>query len=273
MVILLLILAAFIFIETPLGQNWLAKQITKKFSRELKTKISIRHVSFSLLNKLNIEDFLLEDQQHDTLLYAGNLQVRITDWFIFKDTAELKYVGLENSLIKLNRNDTSWNYQFLVNYFTPTSKTPKKQSGIEFNLKKLGLKNVVLIEKDAWQGQDMTATIGSLQMDANEISVDKKNIDINSLYLVQPLLRLYSYTGKGNPGQKKDTVVTDSPSVIDSLLEWNQAGWTMNITSLKIDNGSFKTIKQDNKPALSYFDSKDIEFTAIDAQLTYGGNR
>jgi hypothetical protein len=267
LVVLLLIVAAFIFIETPLGQNWLAKQITKKFSRELNTKISIRHVSFSLLNKLNMEGFLLEDQQHDTLLYAGNLQVRISDWFIFKDTAELKYVGLENSVIKLNRRDTSWNYQFLINYFTPTSKTSKKQSGIAFNLKKLGLKNVVLIEKDAWQGQDMTAAIGSLQMDANEISLDKKNIDINSLYLVQPLLSLYAYPGKGNPVQKKDAIVVDPPTVIDSLLEWNRAGWTMNITSFKIDNGVFKTIKQNNGPALSYFDPKDIEFTAINAQF------
>lgn len=84
LVILLLILAAFIFIETPFGQNWIAKQITKKFSKELKTKISFSHVSFSLLNNLNLEGFLLQDQHNDTLLYAGVLQVRVTDWFIFK---------------------------------------------------------------------------------------------------------------------------------------------------------------------------------------------
>ena len=162
LVILLLILTAFIFIETPAGQNWLAKRITKKFSRELKTKISFKHISFSLFNKLNLEDFLLEDQHRDTLLFAGNLQVRITDWFFFKDTTALKYVGLENGIVNLKRTDSIWNYQFIADYFTPSSSassTPSKKSGITFNLKKLRLKGVVFKQKYEWSGQDMTAAL------------------------------------------------------------------------------------------------------------------
>jgi TamB, inner membrane protein subunit of TAM complex len=210
---------------------------------------------------------MMEDQQHDTLIFAGNLQVRITDWFFFKEKAELKYIGLENGLIKLQKTDTLWNYQFLVNYFTPTSKTPKKNASIEFNLKKLGLKNVVFIEKDAWQGQDIKAAVGSLDMDANEISQSKKNIDITSLNVTQPLFTIYTYPGKRTSGQKKDTVVVNPPTPVDSLLEWNAAGWTMNIRSIKIDNGSFKNIKQSDRRILSYFDPNDIEFTTINGQF------
>src|SRR4029078_6554549 len=139
LVILLLIVAAFIFIETPAGQNWLAKKITKKFSKELNTQISFKHISFSLFNKLNLEDFLLEDQHRDTLLFAGNLQVRITDWFFLKDTVELKYICLQNAVVSLKRNDSVWDYQFIADYFTPSSSTssaPSKKSGISFNLKK-----------------------------------------------------------------------------------------------------------------------------------------
>jgi len=110
LVIVLLILAAFVFIETPAGQNWVGRQFTKKFSRELNTKIEFKRVSFSLLDKLNLEGFLMEDQFHDTLLYAGNLQVRITDWFIFKSNAEIKYAQLNNAVIHLNKRDTLWNY-------------------------------------------------------------------------------------------------------------------------------------------------------------------
>jgi hypothetical protein len=264
---MLLILAAFIFIETPGGQNWLAKQFTKKFSRELKTKISLKHVRFSFFNKMNIEEFMMEDKLHDTLLYAGNLQVRITDWFFFKSKAELKYVGLENAVIKLQKTDTLWNYQFLVNYFTPTSKTPKKKAGIEFDLKKLSLKNVVLTQKDPSRGQDMVVAVGTLDMDANEISVTKKNIDITSLNLTQPLFSLYTYPAKGQSAQKKDTIVVKPPAAIDTLLEWNRAGWTMNIGSVKIDKGVFKNMKQSDKPTLSSFDSRDMEFTAINGQF------
>jgi hypothetical protein len=267
LVIFLLILAAFIFIETPAGQNWLARQFTKKFSRELNTKIDFQRVSFSLLNKLNLEGFLMEDQFHDTLVYAGNLQVRITDWFIFKSKAELKYIQLDNAAIHLNKVDTLWNYQFLINYFTPTSKTPQKKAGIEFNLKKVGLKNVVFTQKDPSRGEDIMAAIGSMEMDANDISISKKNIDITSLNLTQPLFSLYNYPRKGTSGQKKDTIVTHPPTLVDSLLQWNRAGWTMNVTSIKIDNGAFKNIKQSNSSTSSYFDPKDIEFTAIKGQF------
>jgi translocation-and-assembly-module (TAM) inner membrane subunit TamB-like protein len=270
LVILLLIVAAFIFIETPAGQNWLAKKITQKLSRELKTKISFQHISFSLFNKLNLEGFLLEDQHRDTLLSAGNLQVRITDWFFLKDTVELKYVGLENAVANLKRTDSVWNYQFIVDYFTPSSplsSRPSKKSGITFNLKKLSLKNVVLFQKDEWMGQDMTAAVGDMQMDAKEISVDKKNLEIVSLNLVQPLFSIYNYPAKRNPTQKKDTVQLDPSNAIDSFLKWNPDGWKMNIASLQINNGSFKNGKQGITSEPGYFDPKNIDLTNINGKF------
>jgi len=209
----------------------------------------------------------MEDQFHDTLIYAGNLQVQITDWFFLKNKADLKYVGIENGVIRLQRTDTLWNYQFLINYFTPTSKTPGKKSGIEFDLKKLSLKNVIVTEKDGWNGQDLTAAVGDLELDANEISLSKKNINIKSLNFTRPLFTLYTYQGKKIPLQKKDTIVIKAPEMADSLLQWNRAGWTMNIASIKIDNGIFKNIRQNNKPSLSYFDPNDMEFTAINGQF------
>ena len=269
LVIFLLLLAVFIFIETPAGQNWLAKKVTKKFSRELKTKISFRHISFSLFNKLNLEDFLLEDQQRDTLLFAGNLQVRITDWFFFKDTVDLKYIGLENAIANLKRTDSVWNYQFIADYFAPSSSSASssKKSGIAFNLKKLNLKNVVFVQKDEWLGQDMTAAIREMQMDANEISVGKKNVDIASLNLVQPLFSISNYPAKRNSVHKKDTVTLNSSAEIDSLLKWNPDGWKINIASLEINNGSFKNGKQGGKSEPDYFDPQNIDFANINGQF------
>ncbi|HET9826688.1 MAG TPA: hypothetical protein VFP87_15210, partial [Chitinophagaceae bacterium] len=267
LVIFILILAAVIFIETPGGQNWIARQFTKKFSRELKTKIDFKRVSFSLLNKLNLEGFLMEDQFHDTLVYAGNLQLRITDWFIFKSKAEIKYVQLDNAVIHFNRVDTLWNYQFLVNYFTPTSAAPKKNAGIEFNLKKLRLHNVIFTQKDPGKGQDLVAAVGSMDLNANDISVSNNNVDIPSLVMTEPLFALYTYPAKGTSGQKKDTAVVQPRTAADSLLQWNQAGWRLNIGSLKISNGSFKSIRQTNESASKYFDPDDIEFKSINGQF------
>ena len=67
---------------------------------------------------MNLEGVMIEDQQKDTLLSAGKMQVRITDWFFFKDKIILHYIELGDAVIYLNRTDSVWNYQYLVDYFS-----------------------------------------------------------------------------------------------------------------------------------------------------------
>ena len=81
--LLLLLLAVYIFINTPFGQNWIGRQVTKRLSRDLQTQISIDNVNFSLLNRMHLQGVLIRDRTGDTLLYAGNVSVRITDWLEF----------------------------------------------------------------------------------------------------------------------------------------------------------------------------------------------
>ena len=105
----------------------------------MQTKVTIGHVNFSLFNKMHLERVLIEDQKGDTLLYAGDVKVRITDWFFFKKEAELKYIGLEDAVIKFQRTDSVWRQQFFFDYFasSPTDSTKKKKAGIKFNPKKV----------------------------------------------------------------------------------------------------------------------------------------
>ena len=111
----------------------MARQVTKKLSRDLQTHISIKNVKIGLFSfdKMDLEGLLVEDQKKDTLLYAGKFQVRITDWFFFKDKAELKYVGLEDATIHLNRTDSIWNYNFLEQYFSSSSSGSSRATGAE----------------------------------------------------------------------------------------------------------------------------------------------
>ena len=125
--IFLLLVLAWGFLQTDWGQNWLVSQVTKRLSKDIKTRISIAHVDIDFFNRMNLEGVLLEDQKKDTLLAAGIVQVRITDWFFLKDTAELKYIGLENAVIKLQRTDSVWNYSFLEDYFAAGPTTTKKK--------------------------------------------------------------------------------------------------------------------------------------------------
>ncbi|MEP6700857.1 MAG: hypothetical protein ABJA85_06060, partial [Bacteroidota bacterium] len=267
--LLFLIVAVYIFIQTPFGQNFIARQVTKRLSRDLETKISIQHVSFSLLNNMHLEGVLIRDRQGDTLLYAGDMKVKITDWFIFKKEAELKYIGLENAIIKFQRTDSVWKQQFIFDYFSSPSTAKKKKAGILFNLKKVELKNVSFIEKDAWLGSDMTIHVGELNLDADKLSLYGNKYQINSLVVKDPVIALYNYT-RLKP--------IDVLSAVENIIpdSSNKRQTIFQIGDLKIINGIFRTDKQNNRPPAPGFDGDHILFTEINAELNNsnfsGGN-
>ncbi|HUS01038.1 MAG TPA: hypothetical protein VMY77_04890, partial [Chitinophagaceae bacterium] len=137
-VFLTLIVVLWILVNTTPFQNWIVKRITVKLSKDLHAKVSIKHVQFGLFNKMLLEGTLVLDKKNDTLLYAKTAKVNITDWFFLKDNITLKYIGLDDAIINLNRKDSTWNYQFLVDYFS----SPKKKTDTSKNVIKLDLKKV-----------------------------------------------------------------------------------------------------------------------------------
>lgn len=264
--LLFLIVAVWVFVQTPFGQNWIVKKVTARLSKDLNTKIAIRHVNFSLFNRMHLKSVLVLDHNQDTLLYAADAKLRITDWFFFKKNIELKYIGLENAVIHMNRKDAVWNYQFLIDYFSPSSPSPaKKQGGTNLNIKKLDLKNVAFVKKDAWLGEDMHISFSALDLDANDISFSGKKVDLNYLTVNDPVIRLYSYP-KLDPSPENPA--PPSLPVADSLLKWNAAGWVAKTGKLEITNGIFKTDQYSATPTLAGFDGKHIEFSKINTTLT-----
>ena len=174
------------FLLSEWGQNWLAQRVVKRFSRELETKISIDRVKITPLNRMYLEGVYVEDQNKDTLLAAGTVEVRITDWFVFKDEADLKYIGLKNAVVNMNRRDSIWNYHFLEAYFSTPTSPKKKKSGIQFNLKRIELENVAFVKNDAWHGNNLTARVGALNMDVQELSVSRQRVVVSQVTAKKP---------------------------------------------------------------------------------------
>jgi hypothetical protein len=259
--LLLLLVLTWSFLQTGWGQNWLAHQVTKRLSKDLQTHINIKNVSFSFFDKMDLEGVLVEDQKNDTLISAGKIQVRITDWFFFKDKAELKYIGLEDAAIYLNRKDSVWNYHFLEKYFSSTDTSTKKKAGIQFDLKKVVMKNVVFIKRDAWIGNDMVASFKSLDMDANEISLTGQTVDIANLDLDSPYFSLLDYTGN------RVKQVSSAKKITDSTAKQNTPGWDIKFTNVKITNGRFRNDRDSLVATTPYFDGQHIDFNKINGTL------
>ncbi|HEX5023822.1 MAG TPA: translocation/assembly module TamB domain-containing protein [Agriterribacter sp.] len=250
-----------ILVNTTTVQNWLVKVVTHRLSKDLQTDISIQHVNFTLFNKMNLEGVYVQDQNKDTLLYAGRLSVHITDWFFVKDQVVLKYVGLENATIYIHRVDSVWNYQFLTDYFSsPASSQNKKQ--IALSLTEAELKHIHIKQTDEWRGQDMELKLKELVLNADEIDFSKKLVNIKTLNIDEPAFAIYDYPGR------RPRVSTVNNTINDTIANpFNAGGWKLHIAELMLNNGAFKSNRDIKRGVYKYFDNSRIHFYAINGKL------
>ncbi|MDR0794346.1 MAG: translocation/assembly module TamB [Chitinophagaceae bacterium] len=253
-------LLIWLLIQTEPVQNYLVKRVTTYLSKELKTEVSIRHVSFSLFNSVNMNGTLIRDHQKDTLLYAGTLKVRLTDWFFAKKNIELKYIGLEDAVIKEQRKDSVWNFQFLADYFS--SPTPRKsKSAINLFLKKIDFKNVTYLKNDLWLGERMKVKMGSMLLDADSVNLNNLHFKINLIQLDKPEFAIEDFEGlrKHAPAAKKTK---------NKELYFNEAGLVIKADSIQITNGKFSTVNSsESGQPLPFFDGKHISISNINADF------
>jgi len=210
-----------------------------------------------------MEGTLVKDRNQDTLLYAGALKVSITDWFFVKNEAELQYIGLDDAVINLKRQDSTWNYQFLVDYFSGPSQKDTTKQGIALSLKRVELNNIRILQKDSWVGQDMTVRLSRMDLKADEINFDKKKIFINTLDLTDPYFAIYDYEGKMPPRPK----IQASKDSTAGALQWNTEDWDILVNKLVMVNGRFKNDVQTDRQPFPYFDGNHLDFASINATM------
>jgi hypothetical protein len=201
---------------------------------------------------MELKGVYVEDQHKDTLLSAGQVQVRITDWFFFKDTADLKYIGLKDAVVHFNRTDSVWNYNFLSDYFSSPSGKPKtKKAAIKFHLKKIVLDNVAFDEKDAWLGNNLLIKVSRADLDVNDLSISNQLVNLDDASLVDPYFYTNSYTAKYKP--------LHNPLSTDH--------WKIVANTISINNGRFRLNSGSETPVVKYFDSRHMDFSQINADI------
>ena len=251
---------ALIAIQTELVQNWLVGIATSRLSKSLGTEVSVKNVSFALFNRLNMEGIVVRDKQKDTLIYAKQLKVRITDWFFLKDKVELKFIGLEDALINLNRKDSVWNYQFIADYFATPNPT-EKSGGLKLNLKKIDLKNVHIIKNDLWAGEYMNVRASSLLIDADIVDLAKNEFVINRITLDNPFVKIQGLTPLRPLSLQKRNA-----SGVDTGMYFNDKNMSLRVDSLTIRNGSLFLDNDITKPS-AYFDGSHIQLSKLNGNL------
>ncbi len=250
-------------IQTDFVQNRIVQIAVKKISSELGTEVSIKNVSFSLFNSMNLQGVLIKDKKNDTLVYAGQVKLRITDWFFIKDEAIIKYAGLEDAVVKLSRTDSVWNYQFIVNYFTSSPKKKKKTGGIQLNLKKVDLKNIHFINKDLWVGETMDLKLGSLLLDAENMNFTKSIFHINEIAIDKPFFTIQELDALRPDSLRKHKKFT----INETSMYFNAGDIALHIAKIKIKDGQLWIEANEDKPS-DIFDGEHIRLSKLNGSIS-----
>lgn len=247
-------------------QTWVVKKVAANLSEKLKTRVTVKKVDLAFFNKLSIEGLMVEDRNKDTLLYAGEARVNLTDWFFLKDRITFHYVALNDAVVHMNRTDAVWNYQFLVDYFVSPKKSTGQSAPFEFDFKEVHLNNIFFNKVDKWIGQDMIGSIKKADIKLESVDYKNKQVTINDIYLDQPLFALSDYMGL--KPQVKDSIKILSKIPGTNAFSWNNSGWVIQMKKLQLHNGSFANDKETIRPAYTdHFDGQHLKFSSISGSI------
>src|ERR1700748_141266 len=81
--LLLLLILAIVFLNTPWGQNFVRGRAEAFLRSKLKTELHIGHLGYGLPKYIVLEDVLFKDQSNDRLLDVQELKIEIAMLHIF----------------------------------------------------------------------------------------------------------------------------------------------------------------------------------------------
>lgn len=169
---LLIVLAVSIrlIVRVPAVQTWLVQRVTGYLSDELNTNISISAVDIRLFRSVDLKDIYIEDLQHDTLLYAKNLEAKISTFNWEKRLLVLKSIHLDKARIGVKHyaSPRNYNIDFLIDYFS--SDTPDTSASEPW---KVRVENIYLTGN--------TVTYRDLKYDDKTRCVDFEDIKLTQL--------------------------------------------------------------------------------------------
>lgn len=173
-----------IFINLPVGKRVVKNQIQTYLLEKLETKVSIGSIDYRLPRWLELNNIYIEDQKKDTLFFGERISVHVSMLKLIWGNVDIQKLDLSNIRVNIKRpeSDPVFNYQFIVDVFSGSSKGPSEKrdtSALKIKLDKLLLKNISLCFKDKNEGTDFTAGIKNLDVSLNKFQPDKLQVGID----------------------------------------------------------------------------------------------
>ncbi|MEO6904481.1 MAG: translocation/assembly module TamB domain-containing protein [Bacteroidia bacterium] len=174
----------------------MAKKAVIYLSQKLRTKVSIESLEIEFFKTIVLNNFYIEDQHADTLIYAKQLKVDIGKFDIENQKINISKILLlqtQTALIKY-KNDEDFNFQFIIDAFGKRNNTTQKPNAPwDISIGKLELINSDFIYRNEHDTLITTGVnyvdfkIHNINGNFSEIYIDNDTIfgNINKLSVIE----------------------------------------------------------------------------------------
>ncbi|HSY62533.1 MAG TPA: hypothetical protein VK796_11685, partial [Cytophaga sp.] len=187
---IVLFAALWLTLKVPAVQNFLVSKAITYVSNKTHTRVELKYIDLSFPKSILLQGIFLEDKNRDTLVSITELEVNINMLALFSKTVSIEKLELKNFAIYLNRNnqDSTFNYQFLINAFTSNRTTETKidtSAGTPWTIKanSIALTHGRFDMTDSISGLSMALSIGDIEAELNKLDLDKSIADIGDVRL------------------------------------------------------------------------------------------
>ncbi|HMO39095.1 MAG TPA: translocation/assembly module TamB domain-containing protein [Saprospiraceae bacterium] len=235
-----------ILIQWPPVQNRLVQKISSTLSKELETEVRLEYLYLTFFDRLVLKGFYVEDLQGDTLLYSRHLEVDfVTNPFVvFRKGLVVEQVNLADAVFNLRKASGAreTNLEIILNrLFPPREKKRKDKRPFHIDIRQLHLDRVVFLKEDMVQGQRLHAGVERARVRFQAFSLPDKRIDIRSLLLDKPFIRI-------DEREPEPRAVETTLHMVDSLSLRDTATLHLSIESFHLQNGQFALHNYRNAP-------------------------
>jgi translocation and assembly module TamB len=186
--ILLLLVAAILLIQLRAVQSKVTQKAVSFLEQKIGTDVSLDAIHISFPKEIVLEGIYFEDQQGDTLLYAGKLSFDTDLWALTRREIQLNDISLEHSVAFIDRaeNDSSFNFSYILDAFAGDSTAVPdtlEQKEWTLSLQKISLDNIRLNYKDRLEGNIGSLSVGNFSVEMSEFDLEKNLYRVEEIVL------------------------------------------------------------------------------------------
>jgi hypothetical protein len=278
-------------IQIPAVQNKIVHAATDFVSNKTHTRVEIKNVSIAFPKSVVIEGLFLEDEQKDTLIYAGKAKINIVLFDLIFNKITVNSFAMDNLNLNVysTRTDSLFNYNFLITAFADTTivdtistKAPSKWT---FTVNNVSLKNIRLRYDDEFGGINASLSLDKLDLKINKLDLESSVYNMDDLLVEKLKANLLITEFSKNTNNKSTSVL---PTITANNIQINnstvtfgdsinkQSVWA-SIKRVELKEGSVDLQKELVNADKIYLTESDIRYnttpttTATDSSIAIQG--